>query len=170
MYQISEIFKIAAAYEMLLRLTEETSYLRTIAFESECKNFFDVISSQDQEKQDEKEKRKLPVALKKKLIGELLLNFDRDFAVITARIQEVDNAITRIVTSILFLMEHLKQLPEHVSDAIIRVITEGDKDLQNKLNLLYEKGSENFWMWLDVAVKIAEKRLKRAEQFLKKEI
>jgi len=115
-------------------------------------------------------KRKvLPERLKKRLIGELILNFDREFPVIMARIDEIDEKISKIVSGVIFLMEDVMSLPEHVREPVLKAITGGNKYLEERLISLHRTGSEHFWEWLDVALELAEKRIKKIDKMFREE-
>jgi len=87
----------------------------------------------------EKCSRQIPERLRKRLIGELILFFDKDFPITMCRIGEVDEKMSKIVSDVIFLMENIMQLPER----------------------LYEEGSEHFWEWLDTAFTIAQRRVEK---------
>ena len=109
----------------------------------------------------EKCSRQIPERLRKRLIGELILFFDKDFPITMCRIGEVDEKMSRIVSDVIFLMENIMQLPERVREPVFDVVTGGKRDLQEKLLRLYEEGSEHFWEWLDTAFTIAQRRVEK---------
>ena len=116
-----------------------------------------------------KENRILPERLRKRLIGELILFFDREFPITMYRIGEIDEKMSKIVSSVIFLMEDIMQLPEHVREPVMNIVTGGKKDLQDRLVRLYEEGSEHFWEWLDAAFELAERRIAKLRNTLEGE-
>ena len=114
-----------------------------------------------------RDSRKLPERLRKKLIGELVLAYDRKFPVHLNRIAQIDERLGRILSELIFLCEDLERLPDHVRGPILNAITDGNEGLADKLFGLYRHGSELQSLWLDTALDLAEVRLARIFESLK---
>ena len=114
-----------------------------------------------------KPERKLPERLKKRLIGELVLEFDRSFPIHLSRISQIDERLNRILAELLFLSEDLEKLPEHIREPIEREITGGSADLAMRLRRLSKEGTELLEEWIEVGVSLAEKRLRHIVEALR---
>lgn len=114
-----------------------------------------------------RDSRKLPERLRKKLIGELVLAYDRNFPVHLNRIAQIDERLGRILSELIFLCEDLEKLPDHIRGPILNAITDGNERLADKLFGLYRHGSELQSLWLDTALDLAEVRLARIFESLK---
>ena len=109
---------------------------------------------------------KIPERLRKRLAGEFILFFDKDFPITMCRIGEVDERLSKIVSDIIFLMEDITKLPERMRDPVLNIVTGGKRDLKERLLHLHEEGSEHFWEWLDTAFRIAERKIQKISDTL----
>ena len=113
------------------------------------------------QKKKHKDYKILPDRLKKRLVGEFILSFDAEFPVIMSRLGEIDEKMSKIVSNIIFMMEDITELPEHVREPVLNAITDGNTELQERLLKLHEKGTKHFWEWLDAALHIAERKIEK---------
>jgi|GEM_PF-4179246 len=113
--------------------------------------------------------RVLPERLKKRLLGELVLFFDREFPLTLSRINEIDEKLSKIVSNTIFLMENVMELPSHIQEPVLNIITGGNRELEEKLMRLYKEGSDHYWEWLDAASKLAERKIEKISDLFERE-
>ena len=160
----TELIRKIAAYDLFLKLSSEKELLMEGVLRQQLRHFLEY----DFEKAEQKaEKRAVPQRLRRRLIGELVLFFDRDFPIIMNKVGEVDERLSRIVFEVLLLADLVFSLPESVRDVVLSVITDGEAELQERLKKIHQAGSEQFWLWLDAALSIAERRIKKIRETLK---
>ncbi len=104
-------------------------------------------------------KAALPERLKKRLLAEAIIEYDRNFPIYKARIDQIEYHIDTIVAHLLFLLEDLEALPEHIRTRIVRIISGEDSDIVSKIEDLRENGAALTATWLDLATKLAEQKI-----------
>jgi hypothetical protein len=160
---LTDLVRKIATYDLLLRLASEKQALMEAAVKQQLTDFLEQTESEQ-----EHDAKAVPERLRKRLIGELVLLFDRDFPFIMHTIDEIDQRLSKIVFEVLMLSDLIFSLPEQVRDTVLSVITGQREECRKRLERIHSAGSEEFWTWLELALDVAERKMEKLKKLIEK--
>ena len=178
MEELTKSLSRAAWWEVFLRLADRRVELLSFVLNVELSRILEGSEHSEKGKRlklrrktdplkDEGRKTELPDRLKRRLAGEIILEFDRELPVHIARITQIDERVSRILVELLFLVEDIDKLPSHLRGPVLASLTGGKKDLISRLRNLSSKSEEKLEEWMDIALKLAEAKVDETEKKFK---